>query len=143
MNIDERTNTNYLYFLLCKECFWCASAVNLRESNRIINCPVCNDANVKLMPILIMKLIELIIVRKVDLQPNLELNTHTRICLWWSKNKVYWETKLNFESHITALFAFAIELAICSVGLLIYLRLVKEEEDHLYEDKTKSNQKWL
>jgi hypothetical protein len=51
MNMDEQANANYRCFLLCEECYWCASAVNLRASNRIIKCPVCNYAYVKLMPI--------------------------------------------------------------------------------------------
>ena len=51
MTIDEQTKANYHCFLLCKECYWCASAVNLRASNRIIKSPSCNEAYVKLMPI--------------------------------------------------------------------------------------------
>jgi hypothetical protein len=47
----QQAKTNYYYFLLCKECYWCASSVNLGVSNRIIKCPSCNDAYVKLMPI--------------------------------------------------------------------------------------------
>lgn len=45
----EQAKTNY-YFLLCKECYWCASSVNL-VNNRIIKCPSCNDACIKLIPI--------------------------------------------------------------------------------------------
>jgi hypothetical protein len=51
MNTDEQANTNYRCFLLCKECYWCASAVNLRVTNRIIKCPICNYTYIKLMPI--------------------------------------------------------------------------------------------
>jgi hypothetical protein len=52
LNMDEQVRTNYYcYFLLCKECFWCASSVNLGISNRIVKCPSCNKAYVKLMPI--------------------------------------------------------------------------------------------
>jgi hypothetical protein len=47
---------------------------------------------------------------------------------------------MSFASYMTALVAFGIELAICSVGLSIYLMLVKENR---YKDKAKSNQKWL
>jgi hypothetical protein len=50
---EQQANTNYYYyyFLLCKECHWCASSLNLGVSNRIIKCPSCKDAYVKLMPI--------------------------------------------------------------------------------------------
>jgi hypothetical protein len=48
--MDEQAKTNY-YFLLCKECYWCASSVNLGSSNRIIKCPGCYYACIKLMPI--------------------------------------------------------------------------------------------
>jgi hypothetical protein len=49
---------------------------------------------------------------------------------------------MSFASYITAIVAFGIDIAICSVGLLIYLMLVKENR---YKDKykTKSNEKWL
>ncbi|HEY6885219.1 MAG TPA: hypothetical protein VI278_14385 [Nitrososphaeraceae archaeon] len=50
-NIDEQVKTNYHYFLLCKECFWCASSTNLGISNRIVKCPSCSESYVKLMPI--------------------------------------------------------------------------------------------
>ena len=49
----QQAKTNYYYcyyFLLCKECYWCASSVNLGVSNRIIKCPSCNHVHVKLMP---------------------------------------------------------------------------------------------
>jgi hypothetical protein len=51
LNIDEQAKTNYHYFLLCRECFWCASSINLGISNRIVKCPTCSEAYVKLMPI--------------------------------------------------------------------------------------------
>jgi hypothetical protein len=52
LSMDEQAKSN-CYFLLCKECYWCASSlpVNLRVSNRIIKCPGCNYASIKLMPI--------------------------------------------------------------------------------------------
>jgi hypothetical protein len=45
--MDKQAKISY-YFLLCKECYWCASSVNL-ASNRIVKCPVCSDAYLKLM----------------------------------------------------------------------------------------------
>jgi len=41
------------YFLLCKKCYWCASSlsVNLGVSNRIIKCPSCKYACIKVIPI--------------------------------------------------------------------------------------------
>jgi hypothetical protein len=51
MNMDEPTKANYRCFLLCKECYWSASAMDLRACNRIIKCPACNDAYVKLISI--------------------------------------------------------------------------------------------
>ena len=46
----QRSQKTNFYFLLCKECYWCASSVNL-VNNRIIKCPSCNDACIKLIPI--------------------------------------------------------------------------------------------
>ena len=50
MNEEAKISYYYYYFLLCKKCYWCASSLNL-VGDRIIKCPGCNDAYVKLMPI--------------------------------------------------------------------------------------------
>jgi hypothetical protein len=44
---------------------------------------------------------------------------------------------MSFASSITALIAFGIQVAICSVGLSIYLMLVKE--NHRYNTRQRSN----
>jgi hypothetical protein len=49
---EQAINANYYhYFFLCKECHWCASSLNLEVSSRIIKCPGCKDAYIKLIPI--------------------------------------------------------------------------------------------
>lgn len=51
LSVYEQSDFIDCYFLLCKECYWCASSVNLGVSNRIIKCPSCNYACIKLIPI--------------------------------------------------------------------------------------------
>jgi hypothetical protein len=38
-------------FLLCNECFWCASYLNFRISFGVIECPSCNKKTIERMPL--------------------------------------------------------------------------------------------
>jgi hypothetical protein len=53
MNIGNEAKTNYYYyycFMLCEECYWCASCIRIVHG-RLIKCPECNSPGVKSMPI--------------------------------------------------------------------------------------------
>ena len=47
---------------------------------------------------------------------------------------------MSFASSMIALIAFGIQVAICSVGLSIYLMLVKENH---YKTRQKTSKKWM
>jgi hypothetical protein len=53
-NNNKYTANHQTHFLLCESCFWCASCLinsGGAPTTTILNCPICNNANVESLPV--------------------------------------------------------------------------------------------
>jgi hypothetical protein len=48
--VDKDEISGQIHFLLCQECFWCASFIGTHE-RMITHCPSCNSVRLESMPI--------------------------------------------------------------------------------------------
>ena len=48
---DELTSEKY--FMICKTCFWCASYIDIMDTNALPYkvCPICNHTSIELIPL--------------------------------------------------------------------------------------------
>jgi hypothetical protein len=51
---DGEYSVNYIHFVICNSCYWCASYFsigNMETSSQVLRCHLCNSHNTELIPI--------------------------------------------------------------------------------------------